>query len=248
MMRKTSIGIAVFMLLILLSGCSKNESTISNEDLYGDWFTQSPYTYQSISFSEDGTFSSKNFCGTGKFSIYENEKTKEIQITLLDGNEDITRVYPKRENNEWVLTLPNQNAEIVFTKEYREPPKSDEDLTMTGSKQESDAIIASAIMTILQADTWQDKNGNTLSFTDKTFQYNNGESKSYSIKDYRSKENGFFCAFTSPETVSSMQITEIYDETSDSPDFPIGYELQVELTIGEMFIGTHHTIPEYWPT
>lgn len=231
--------------LLLLTSCGKKERLISESDLYGRWFTDAEYTYQSICFQEDGTYISENFYGPGQYAIYQDNTTKVTQITLVAENNDVIRLYPQLVNDEWVLNLENCEAKIPFTQNYREAPSDLDSITMTGSKQETDAILSSAITTILEADTWSDADGNTLTFSSGTYQYNDALPVSYGMQNLASSDSGFSCAFTSENTISSLTITEIYEPYGG---FPIGYKLAVDLDSAKPFTGIHYTIPEYWPT
>lgn len=141
--------------LALFAGCKQQSQMISTSDLIGPWYSEESFSYRTVEYFEDGSYTSSHW-GNGRYGVYKKTGT----VTLASNNEIVMRLAPSNLYGSWTLICTGNDADIVLTREPREEPTIKETV-----QEEAASMQSKNIMAILSNDAWVDDSGSMVVFS-----------------------------------------------------------------------------------
>jgi len=182
-MKKLLVVCAALATVLSLAGCSTGSKRITEKELYGTWYAQNAGKYQTITFAEDGTYTTEDFLSKGTFQL-----AKDGTVKLVDEYRDVETLTPEHDENGWGLTYDTPYVPTLFTRDelLREDFVNHdiEDLT------ETQIWYMAAVDQILKGVPWQTHDGTTIMFSNNSMQIGDNKPVEYNFISAEGLGNG----------------------------------------------------------
>lgn len=182
-MKKIMIVCATLATVLSLAGCSSGFKRITEKELYGTWYAQNAGKYQTITFAEDGTYTTEDFLSKGTFQL-----AKDGTVKLVDEYRDVETLTPEQGENGWGLTYDTPYVPTIFTRDelLREDfaDHNIKDLT------ETQIWYMAAVDQILQGVPWVTNDSMTLTFSRSSMQIGDNNPVEYNFVSAEGLGNG----------------------------------------------------------